>query len=96
MKPSQAKPCETVTFEVTAKLDPGFHIYKYSASKENGPGPANTTFDFFDTAMLEIEGNWTASKQPEKHKDPNFADVDFVEYHQGEVTWSIQLKVPAA
>jgi thiol:disulfide interchange protein/plastocyanin len=94
VKPANAKPGDTVTFMVTATLKPGFHIYKYSKSKEQGPGPANTNFDFFDPAMLRIEGDWTASSPPEKHKDPTFTDVDFVEYHENEVTWSIKLKVP--
>jgi thiol:disulfide interchange protein len=92
--PAEAKPGDTVTFHVTAKLDPGYHIYKYS-NEEGGSGPVNTTFDFFDTAGLKIEGDWAPSKPPERHKDPNFADVDFVEYFEGEVTWSIKLRVPA-
>jgi thiol:disulfide interchange protein len=92
--PAEARPGETVTFKVTAKLDPGSHIYKYSKSTEHGSGPINTTFDFFDTAGLKVEGDWTPSKEPEKHKDPNFADVDSVEYHENEVTWSVKLKVP--
>jgi hypothetical protein len=79
VEPARAKPGAAVTFKVTAKLDPGYHIYKYS--KTEGPGPVSTSFDFFDPAGLEIEGDWTASKEPEKHKDPNFADVDVVEYH---------------
>ena len=83
-----------MTFKVTAKLDAGFHIYKYS--KEQGGGPVPTSFDFFGRAGLEVEGEWTASREAEKHKDPNFPDVDSVEYYEDEVTWSIKLKVPAA
>jgi len=90
--PDQAKPGDTVTFQVTAKLDPGYHIYKQSNKQE--PGPVNTTFDFFDTAGLTIDGDWTSSKPPERHKDPNFPDVDVVEYFEDEVTWSIKLRVP--
>ena len=93
--PAEAKPGQTVAFKVTAKLDPGFHIYKYS-KESGGPGPSSTTFDFFDPAGLTIEGEWTASKEPEKHKDPNFGEVEFVEYHADEVVWSIKLKIPAA
>ncbi len=93
VSPAQAKAGETVTFQVIAKLDPGYHIYKQSKKQESGP--INTTFDFFDTAGLKIEGDWTASKPPERHKDPNFADVEFVEYYEDEVTWSIKLRVPA-
>ncbi len=92
VSPAQAKAGETVTFQVIAKLDPGYHIYKQSKKQESGP--INTTFDFFDTAGLKIEGDWTASKPPERHKDPNFADVEFVEYYEDDVTWSIKLRVP--
>jgi thiol:disulfide interchange protein DsbD len=94
VEPAEAKPGEMVTFKVTAKLDPGSHIYKYTGSKERGAGPVNTTFDFFDPAGLKIEGDWTASNEPERHKDPNFADVEFVEYHENEVTWSVKLGIP--
>ena len=94
VEPAEAKPGDTVTVKVTAKLDDGYHIYKYS--KEKGSGPVPTSFDFFDPAGLAIEGDWSASREPEKHKDPNFPDVDSVEYYEGEVTWSIKLKIPAS
>jgi thiol:disulfide interchange protein len=93
VEPAQAKPGDVVTFKVTAKLDSGYHIYKYS--KERGNGPVPTSFDFFGRAGFELDGEWTASRDPEKHKDPNFPDVDSVEYYEDEVTWSIKLKVPA-
>jgi len=93
IEPAEAKPGELVTLKVTAKLEHRYHIYKYSKA-EGGPGPANTTFDFFDPAGLKVEGDWAASKEPEKHKDPNFTDVDVVEYHEGEVAWTIKLRIP--
>jgi len=95
VSPAEAKPGDTVTFSITAKLDPGYHIYKYSKNKEQS-GPVNTSFDFFDTAGQTIDGDWSASRPPERHKDPNFADVEFVEYYEDEVTWSVKLQVPAA
>jgi thiol:disulfide interchange protein len=94
VSPAEARPGETVTFKVTAKLDPGSHIYNYSKSRKRDAGPIKTTFDFFDPAGLKVEGDWTASQEPEKHKDPNFPDVDLVEYHENEVTWSVKLKIP--
>lgn len=94
VEPAEAKPGETVSFKVTAKLDAGFHVYKYS--KENVDGPVPTSFDFFDRAGLETDGDWKASAEPEKHKDPNFPDLATVEYHEDEVTWTIKLKVPAS
>ncbi len=48
IEPAEAHAGETVTFKVTAKLDPGAHIYKYSKEEAKG-GPSNTNFDFFDT-----------------------------------------------
>jgi thiol:disulfide interchange protein DsbD len=92
IEPASAKLGGTVTFKVTAKLDPGFHIYKYSDGKS--PGPTNTSFDFFDRDGLKLDGGWVASRPPEMHKDPNFPEVDSVEYYEGEVTWSIKLQVP--
>jgi Disulphide bond corrector protein DsbC len=94
VEPAEAKPGDTVSFKVTAKLDSGFHIYKYS--KENGDGPVPTSFDFFDRAGLESEGEWKASREPEKHKDANFPDLAAVEYYEDEVTWTIKVKIPAA
>jgi thiol:disulfide interchange protein len=94
VEPAEAKPGDTVTFKVTAKLDSGFHIYKYS--KEQGSGPIPTSFDFFGHPGLEVEGEWTASREPEKHKDPNFPELETVEYYEDEVSWSIKVKIPAA
>ena len=59
--PIEAKPGESVVFKVTAKLNPGWHIYTY-AKQQQGEGPRNTKFDFFDPAGLEIDGTWSASK----------------------------------
>jgi thiol:disulfide interchange protein DsbD len=82
-----------VTYHVTAKLDPGYHIYKYSKTRDDS-GPFYTNFDIFDTAGLEVAGDWSASTPPERHKDPNVPGVEFVEYHENGVTWSIKLRVP--
>ena len=34
VEPAEAKPGDTVSYKVTAKLDSGFHIYKYSAKNK--------------------------------------------------------------
>ena len=63
-----------MTFKVTAKLDPGYHIYKYSKTPMTpGAGPSYTSFDLFDTDGLEVEGDWAASKEPIKHKEDELA-----------------------
>ncbi len=94
VEPSRAKPGDTVTFKVIAKLEPGFHIYKDTDKPKQAAGPVYTTFDFFDTAGLKVEGSWQPSRDPIKHKEPVWPDLPFVEYYEDEVTWSIKLKVP--
>jgi thiol:disulfide interchange protein DsbD len=94
VSPSEAKPGDTVTYKVKVKLDAPWHIYKYSkVQAENGP--KYTEFDFFDTAGLKLDGDWTPSDEPIKKKEPAFPDLPFLEYHEEEVTWSVTLKVPA-
>ena len=80
--PERARPGETVTYQVTAKLEEPWHVYAYHKSQPLGPGPVRTRFDFFDHAGLELVGDWTPSVEPDGKQE-----------HQGEVTWSIRLKV---
>jgi thiol:disulfide interchange protein DsbD len=95
IEPADARPGDTVTFKVTAKLDPGYHIYKQTEKPAaEGGGPVNTTFDLFDTGGLEAKGDWSASREPIKHKEENFPNLPFVEFYEDEVTWSTRLKVP--
>jgi thiol:disulfide interchange protein DsbD len=91
--PAEAKAGETVTYQVTAKLEPGWHIYTYAKNQVND-GPRNTTFDFFDTAGLKPVGDWTASKPPIREKEPAFPNLPFLEFYEDEVTWSLKLLVP--
>ncbi|MFO0951770.1 MAG: protein-disulfide reductase DsbD family protein [Isosphaeraceae bacterium] len=90
---AEAKPGETVTYKVSAKLNAHWHIYTY-AKAQQGDGPRNTQFDFFDTAGLALAGDWTASRDPIRKKEPAFPQIDAVEFYEDEITWSIDLKVP--
>jgi thiol:disulfide interchange protein DsbD len=95
VEPAQARPGDTVTFKVAAKLQPGWHIYPYAApDAQQTLGPVKTTFDLFDAAGLKTEGQWTASREPIKHKEPAFPELEFVEYFEDSVTWSTALKIP--
>lgn len=96
IEPATAAPGETVTLKVKAELNPTYHIYQYTKTPTTGSdSPIYTSFDLFDTGGLEVVGEWTASKDPIKHADPNFPNVPFVEYFEDDVTWSVKLKVPA-
>jgi len=94
VEPAEVRPGGTVVYKVTAKLSPGYHIYIYS-KKDNEVGPKNTRFDFFDTAGLTIDGDWTPSKEATTKKEPAFPELESVSFYEDEVTWSLTLKVPA-
>ena len=93
VQPSEARPGSTVTFKITAKLNPGWHIYTQAKTQE-GDGPRNTIFDLFDTAGLERAGDWKADRKPESRAEPAFENQVFL-YFEDEVSWTIPLKVPA-
>jgi len=91
--PAEARPGQTVQFQVQAKLAPTWHIFAY-APKQLDEGPRATEFDLFNTGGLNIAGPWTAEPPPNRSKDPNFPEVEFVEYHENQVVWSIPLTIP--
>ena len=93
VKPAEARAGETVTYQVSARLQPGWHIYKYD-TKPDGGGPRNTTFDFFETAGLKIKGGWTPSRPPIRKPEPAFDNM-VLSFYEDEVSWSITLEVPA-
>ena len=93
ISPDRARPGDRVTLEVTAKVDAPWHIYKYSKG-ELDDGPKLTSFDLFDPGGLAPTGDWTASRPPIKRKDNNFQKLEFLEFYEGEVTWSLPLQVP--
>jgi thiol:disulfide interchange protein DsbD len=92
--PAEARPGETVRLQVTARLNPGWHIYT-QAKTQDGEGPRKTVFDLFELGGLEVAGDWKASKEPEAKAEPAFENQVF-RYFDNEVTWSIPLKVPAS
>jgi thiol:disulfide interchange protein DsbD len=91
--PAEARPGQTVSLRVKAKLSPGWHIYTQAKTQE-GEGPRKTVFDLFDPAGLEVAGDWKAARKPESKAEPAF-DNQVFEYFENEITWSIPLKVPA-
>ena len=76
--PAEAKAGAKVTYQVKAKLEPGWHIYTYAKQEPVGgpPRPRFTTFDLFDTGGLKVVGEWTASKPPIRHKEPAFNNLE--------------------
>ncbi len=92
IKPTEAKVGETVTYSVTVKLDPGWHIYDY-ARVAPPEGPPVTQFDLFETSGLTPTGDWKSGTAPRVKQDEAFNAL--VSTFEGEVTWNLPLKVPA-
>ncbi|GIW88933.1 MAG: hypothetical protein KatS3mg108_3257 [Isosphaeraceae bacterium] len=94
IEPATAKPGDTVTLSVTVKVAPPWHIYAH-APTQPVEGPRATQFDLFDPAGLVPSNTWTPDSPPLRKKEPAFPDLDVVEFHEEQVTWSTTLKVPA-
>ncbi|WP_435016953.1 protein-disulfide reductase DsbD domain-containing protein [Tundrisphaera sp. TA3] len=95
IEPATARPGDTVQLRVTARINPPWHLYKYAKVQPDGPGPKLTTFDLFDPAGLTPQGEWAASRAPIQKKDPAFEELEYVEFYEDEVTWSLPLLIPA-
>ena len=94
VEPATAKPGDIVTFTATARLSPGYHLYKYTKTQPDS-GPRQTEFDLFNTGGLTIKSDWKSSKEVTKKKEAVFPELEFVEFYEGEVSFSIQLEAPA-
>src|SRR5262249_16985647 len=83
VSPSEARAGETVHYKVTARLNPGWHIYTY-AREANDVGPRKTLFDLFETGGLTVAGGWTASKEATNKKEPAFPELESVSFYEDE------------
>ena len=94
VEPSTAKPGEKVKFTASVKLQPGWHLYKYTKQQPE-TGPRQTEFDLFTTTGLKTSGDWKPSKELIKKKEPAFPELPYVEFYEDQVSFSIDLEVPA-
>jgi hypothetical protein len=90
--PYELKAGQAFTYQVKAKLDPGWKIFPYSPVQPER-APVSTKFDFFDTGGLKVSGDWRASKAVAKQVSPVF-NGESVEFFEKEVTWSLRIIVP--
>ena len=85
------KPGESATLEITAKMDEGWHVYVFEKSKREKAISEPTMLVF------EKSGDWafsepTPSSEPIEHE---LAELNLLQrYHEGEVTWTVQLTPP--
>ncbi|WP_169976918.1 protein-disulfide reductase DsbD family protein [Tautonia rosea] len=93
VEPPQARPGETVTYAITAKIKDSWHLYAHAEEIPEGVSVLPTRFEQFALGGLEpSKKGWTPS-QPPKASDPNSSVLSF-SYHEGSVTWTRTLRVP--
>ncbi len=92
--PKEAKPGDPVQLKLTAKLEPGWHIFQYAKAYDNN-GPKPLLIDNFDLNGLIPKGDWTSTTAPIKKKDPNFPEIDSLELFEDEAAWTLPLEVAA-
>lgn len=91
--PASAAPGETVTYKVTVDVDAPWHIYAW-APEPKGPGPRPTQLNLYETGGLTSASTWSADHAPTRRPEPAFPNLDAVEFHEPQVTWSTKLTVP--
>ena len=94
IEPAEVRPGGVATYKVSAKLDPGLHIYNLARPGDAGDGPVPTAFDLFDPAGLSPADSWKPSREPTVKPEPAFGDNVVVEFFEDRAEWTIALTVP--
>jgi thiol:disulfide interchange protein len=77
---------------VTAKIDPGWHIYSITQAPD---GPTITQIKPDPSAQYRLSGPFKSVEAPDKAKEPDaFGDL-VLETHQGQVTWRAPIELAA-
>lgn len=88
---SQLKPGQTAKLMITAKLDPGWHLY--ALTQPPPPKAAKVTID--ESGVFKLAGPVRQPK-PKVYKDPNFSEPDkpfMSQAFENEVTFTAPIKV---
>jgi len=93
--PAEVRPGGVVRYKATVKLKPGLHIYEVAKPGAKADGPIATEFDLFESGSLQPDGEWKADRAAVAKPEPAFGPGVVVESFEDEVTWSVDLKVPA-
>ena len=93
VEPERARPGDTVSFEITAKVKEPWHIYAYADEQPQGVAAVPTRVELFQLGGLEPTGKtWTPSEKPTE--PPPLGGVIVFDYHEESVTWKRELRVP--
>jgi thiol:disulfide interchange protein DsbD len=94
LEPSQLKPGQTAKLSITAKIEPGWHLY--ALTQPAPPRAAKVTID--ESGVFKLDGAVQQPK-PKTYKDPNFSqpgEPPFMsQAFENEVTFTAPIKVAA-
>lgn len=88
LTPADAKPGETVTLSITAKMDEGWHTFSLT---QNGPGGQATEIEIENTPGLKPLGEGFVADHPFEMEEPEPGVKQ--EIHNGLVTWTRSFEV---
>jgi len=90
LAPADAGPGDPVTLSVTAKMEPGWHIFALTQDPEMAGEP--TVIQFKPHGLSPPDAPFVPSEDPEVEKPPELDDI-VQKVHYGQITWSTQLTV---
>lgn len=83
---------ETTKVELTAKMDPGWHIYRFQRTRDEKATSVPTMIYFTRRGSWSVKSP-VPSSEPVQHEQ-GLENEPFVYYHEDSVTWSIELTAP--
>ena len=86
------KPGDSATLTFSAKVSPGWHIYKFEPFKPENTTPQPTVIYFTKTSGLEVSSP-VASVEPIKH-ETGLKGEPYSYYHENKVDWTLDVKAP--
>ncbi len=90
LAPTDPHPGEVVIATVTAKIDPGWHLYSLVPTPP--PGPTPTSFSIRDEKI--VLAGAPSENTPTVENNPNFGKQ--VAFHQNSATFTVPIRVPLA
>ncbi len=90
--PQTVTPGSVVKLELTADLEPKWHVYAYDAEKVEGTVACPTLIVIRKSAGFEI-GTPRASAPPTE-TDSGLEEEPILRYHKDSVTWSVPITIP--
>jgi suppressor for copper-sensitivity B len=92
--PQTVTPGGVVTLELTADLEPEWHVYAYGAEKVEGTVASPTLIVIRKSAGFEV--GTPEPSAPPTETDSGLEEEPILRYHKESITWSLPITIPKA